>query len=123
MTYGNYASESNGEIRKVHEIEGDLDRRNKESYISHLRTFKKHIYDKIELEDFLDTDGDYFKVAADLVLMFPIMEMAGKERVRYIPEPLLLYNDLNIHGESRLFFSEQVRVDTLLRFRKRYQKI
>jgi len=123
MTYGNYASESNGEIRKVHEIEGDLDRRNKNCYISHLRTFKKHVYDKIELEDFLDVDGDYFKVAADLVLMFPIMEMSGRAHVRYIPDPLLLYNDLNTYGESKLFLSEQVRVDNLLRLRERYQKV
>ena len=123
MTYGNYARESDGEIRKEHEIDGDLDRRNKNCYISHLRTFRKHVYDKIKQEDFLDVDGDYFKVAADLVLMFPIMEMSGKERVRYISEPLLLYNDLNIHGESRLFLSEQARVDNLLRLRERYEKI
>ena len=123
MTYGNYARESDGEIRKEHEIKGDLDRRNKGCYISHLRTFKKHVYDKIKQEDLLDVDGDYFKVAADLVLMFPIMEMAGKDRVRYISEPLLLYNDLNIQGESRLFLVDQVRVDNLLRCRKRYKKI
>lgn len=61
---------------------------------SHLRTFKKWLWDKIDDKDLRDLDGEYFKVAWDLAFMYPMIEMADTH-IRFIDKLLYIYNDLN----------------------------
>ena len=62
---------------------------------SHLRTFKyqcfKEIYNQdSQLDCFKDKNGEYLKAAPDVAIMFPVMEIAGFERVKYIDKILHL---------------------------------
>ena len=54
----------------------------------HLRTFRKYLFDAIDVED-LKLDGEWIDLAADWAFMVPIIEMASSPK--HIPEPLYLY--------------------------------
>ena len=53
-----------------------------------LRTFRKRLFDAIDVED-LKMDGEWIELAADWAFMVPIVEMADSPS--HIPEPLYLY--------------------------------
>ena len=59
---------------------------------SHLRTFYAGLFQKIAREDLI-YEGEFFPVCADLATMFPMLEMAGSDHVRYIDLILYVYND------------------------------
>ena len=54
----------------------------------HLRTFRKRLFDAIDVED-LKIDGEWIDLAADWAFMVPIVEVASSPR--HIEEPLYLY--------------------------------
>ena len=54
----------------------------------HLRTFRKRLFDAIDVEDLM-IDEQWIDVATDWAFMVPIIEMASTPR--YISEPLYLY--------------------------------
>ena len=54
----------------------------------HLRTFRKRLFDAIDIKD-LKIDGEWIDVATDWAFMVPIVEMASNPR--HIAEPLYLY--------------------------------
>lgn len=70
-------------------------------HCSHLKTFKVWLARRINEED-LKWNGEWIDAAPDLALMFPLIEMAGPEHARFIPEILYSYNALNLLSESRI---------------------
>ena len=54
----------------------------------HLRTFRKRLFDAIDVED-LKVDGEWIYLATDWAFMVPIVEMASSPR--HIAEPMYLY--------------------------------
>jgi len=88
---------------------------------SHLRTFRKELWDKIDKED-LKENGEFYKVAWDLAFMYPMIEMSG-EHTRFIPKVLYMYNDLNPNCDGTLNPQEQVRVGERIRQKKEYARI
>ena len=54
----------------------------------HLRSFRKHLFDAIDVDD-LKLDGEWIDIATDWAFMVPIIEMA--ENPRYISDVLYLY--------------------------------
>ena len=66
---------------------------------SHLRTFRKHLFDRVNRVDFLDYDGKPYQFAGDLALMYPLVELAGPRRIKFIDKCLYVYN-VNAGGEG-----------------------
>ena len=60
---------------------------------SHLKTFKRWLFDRIDDRDLRNEEGEYFKTCCDVCLMFPMVEMAGKH-VRFVDKILYVYNDI-----------------------------
>jgi glycosyltransferase involved in cell wall biosynthesis len=58
---------------------------------SQLRSFKSYLFDLLPDETFRDVQGRYFRAAGDLALYFPMAELAGPGKVRFIPEKLYHY--------------------------------
>jgi glycosyltransferase involved in cell wall biosynthesis len=92
---------------------------------SHLRTWKAHLWRKIEKESFLDENNEYFKSAADVAYSFPMIEMAGDEHYQFIPNILLIYNDDNIYADNKPHSAaggilEQSKTANYIRFKKSY---
>ena len=54
----------------------------------HMRTFKKRLFDAIDVEDF-KVDGEWIDIARDLAFMVPIIETASN--LRHIPDQLYVY--------------------------------
>ena len=122
-TYGSYMYYPYGEIgiepSSYPQNIIDLNKyRDDEWRASHLRTFKKKVWDKINKSDFIDTDGEYYKMAYDQAIMLPILEMVGP-KAKYIPEVLHVYNVANSLNVSKIKKTQQH--DTMLRIRKKHK--
>ena len=61
----------------------------------HLKTFKGFLFNHIDINDLKGPDGNFCLTTWDFAIGFPILEMTPPEKLRYIPEPLIIYNDLN----------------------------
>ena len=44
---------------------------------SHLKTYKNELFRKLEKEDWLNSDGTYFRWAADRFILYGLLELAG----------------------------------------------
>ena len=56
-----------------------------------MRSFRAFLWKGLEEEDFRSEDGSYLAVA-DVAIFLPVLEMAGINRLRYIPEVQMIYN-------------------------------
>ena len=61
---------------------------------SHLKTFKRWLWDKIDDRDLRNENGEYYKMAWDMPFMYPMIEMADSH-IKFIDKILYYYNDLN----------------------------
>lgn len=90
---------------------------------SHLRTFRKELFCKIKKEDLLDLDGGFYKCTFDRAMMYPMVEMSGKDKVRLIGEVLYIYNRLNPISVDRVHRQDQLRIEHQISNKQPYQKI
>jgi glycosyltransferase involved in cell wall biosynthesis len=63
---------------------------------SHLKTFKYKIYKEFLKQDpylnaYRDLEGEFYKMASDVALMLPLLEIAGKSKVFFNCEPIYVY--------------------------------
>ena len=90
---------------------------------SHLRSFKRFLWDGIRNEDLRDDDGEYWKAAPDHAFMFPLLEMAGADRIRYIHEMLYVYNNSNPLSEHRSIPADQLLAACKMRAKTPYKRL
>jgi glycosyltransferase involved in cell wall biosynthesis len=88
---------------------------------SHLRTFYAWLFKKIRLEDLL-YEGQFFAMAWDQAMMFPMMEMAG-ERHLFIPSVLYVYNMVNPINDNKVNARLQRDLETFIRAKPSYQRL
>lgn len=72
---------------------------------AHLRTFKAGLFQKIKKEDLLYKDSFYL-MAADIAYMYPMLEMASRGHISFIPDILYTYryqNPISDHNISRRY--------------------
>jgi glycosyltransferase involved in cell wall biosynthesis len=89
---------------------------------THLRTWKRWLWDLVNDDDLRDDERQYFRVAVDLAVMIPLLEISGTVRAHHINEPIYL---LNREYDSRTDdhrYSEQQRNDRLIRSRSPYRR-
>lgn len=78
-------------------------------HASHLRTFKYKLWKHVKDEDLRGPDGLYARVTCDFAIMFPLMEMAGQNRVQYIPEKIYVYNRETPFNDKKMRLQEQLQ--------------
>jgi glycosyltransferase involved in cell wall biosynthesis len=59
---------------------------------SHLRTFKYKIWKMIQERDLKDSNGNFYRTAWDLAIMYPLLELSGGGGCKFIEEILYVYN-------------------------------
>jgi len=91
-------------------------------YASHLKTFRHDLWLSIDQNDLIDKNGQYFSVASDLALMFPMLEMAGN-RQEFIKDLLYVYNDENPISDHKIRRKEQVLAAKEIREKSRYKRM
>lgn len=75
--------------------------------VSHLKTFKKALFDHVPEDAFKNSAGGWFTTAGDAALMLPMLELAA-ERAVYIQTPIYVYNDENPENDHRVDPAGQV---------------
>ena len=127
LTYGSYINLSDkmkGKFSKKipdHIIQTNSFRQYQWS-TSHLRTFKSSLFKKINKDDLLDENNEFYTMAGDLAIMFPMLEMSS-ERSVYIDKILYVWNDLNDLNEHKQDNRKQVGIEMILRNREKYDRI
>jgi len=56
-------------------------------------------------------------MAPDVAIMYPLLEMCEPGKIRFVPEVLYVYNDLNPLNEHKLDLERQNRTDDWFRRR------
>lgn len=129
MTYGTYVEHPYREVY-FHYHEYPLDIRENKKFrqykwlASHLRTFRRELFLKINLEDLKDgLTEDFVSMAPDLSFQFPMLEMCGVDKSRYIPDILYVYNRENPNNESKINQDEINRIEKMIRDRNVYKTL
>lgn len=73
----------------------------------HLQTMRHALFRRIPDQALRDRAGRYFRSAGDMALMLPALEMAGFERVTFVPERIYVYNRETPHNEDKVRGREQ----------------
>lgn len=124
LTYGQYVETISHNIGCTHQIPDTRTYRRSGIWCtSHLRTFKYHLWKRIKDEDFRDKNGNYYRSAYDNAITFPMVEMAGNKRCKFISEILYLYNIENPLNDHKVDVSLQINSAYEIRQKPCYQEI
>lgn len=124
LTYGQYENFPSGTVGHCAAISSKVLRKEGLREIpwvtSHLRTFYGWLFKKIQKEDLL-YEGEFFRLAWDLAFMFPMIEMAGEKRVKFISEILYVYNAINPLGDGKTHYEMQQEMGRVIRSKRPYK--
>jgi glycosyltransferase involved in cell wall biosynthesis len=127
MTYGSYINLSNKSRGKFSNqipefvINKNLFREYQWSS-SHLRSYKVFLLQSINASDLKNENGNFFKTAGDLAMMFPLLELSG-HNARFVSEILYVWNDLNTLNEHKVKRDSQLQSEKAIRRSKKYNKL
>ena len=125
ITYGSFKAQSGHNImpnvgkRYPQDIINKRLYRRHEWLASHLRTYKYKLWRCIKDDDLRDTDGNYWRYAADLAIMYPLLEMSG-DRQEAISDLIYFYRNDIYTNDHRLFREDQLKTAKLIRSKKPY---
>ncbi len=125
LTYGNYirVSETSRKLGHCQRVESAPRVRSLPWTSSALRTYKAFLLKRIKYEDLLWKDGGFIPVAGDLALMFPMIEMAGDQRHKCLPDINYCYNVENPLNDFKIHNALQREIDLWLRAREPYKEL
>jgi glycosyltransferase involved in cell wall biosynthesis len=69
---------------------------------THLRTFKYKVWKYVRDADLRNYDGRYYTVSWDIAMMWPMLEMAGYDRILFINEPMYVYNSETPYNDYKV---------------------
>jgi|TARA_E500000305_G_scaffold94411_1_gene83358 hypothetical protein len=127
VTYGSYIMHPHGILgpepsRYPKEVVDNNLYRQDKWRASHLRTFKYHVWNRIDVDDLKDKDGNFYSVSYDQAIMLPLLEMAS-DRVKYVNSVLHVYNKENPLNVDKI--KQKLQYDTAqeIRKKKKYERI
>ena len=126
LTVGSYIQNDNYQVITPSDVDSkywNSNIRNQPWSFSHLRTFRKKLFDKISLKDLLDSDGNFFSFTFDRAMMYPMVEMAGPDHVTLVKKVLYIYNRLNPISVDRVHRMEQLRIESVIRKMRPYERL
>jgi glycosyltransferase involved in cell wall biosynthesis len=97
--------------------------RNERFTATHLRTWRAFLWRAIDENYLKDDNGRYWEVAGDLAFMYPMIEMAGKENYRFMPEINYIYNEETPMNDHKVNMSSVIRIVNILRNKPKYNKL
>jgi len=101
----------------------DIDVRKQVFTLSHLRTWKAWLWNKIDPRDLRDENNQYWNVSGDLAFMFPMFEMSGIEHFKFLNDVNYVYNESNPINEHKVYMNRVVNTTNKIRNKKPYSKI
>jgi hypothetical protein len=104
LTYGSYKYKSNGKRGSFNgEYRNKRPFRMSQWHATHLKTVKVKLWKHLPESVLKNKEGGWMKTAEDVAIMLALMEMAGRDRIKHIPQEIYEYNDenpLNVHKET-----------------------
>jgi glycosyltransferase involved in cell wall biosynthesis len=123
MTYGQFEPLSHSYHNYCQPLANTSSYRKSNSWVvSHLRTYKKKLFDLINDSDLRDDDGEYYKMAGDAALLYPLIEMAGLHRIKFISKVLYIYNDTSELNEMKRDAARQIRIANKIKAKREYKE-
>lgn len=89
---------------------------------SHVKSFYARLFQLIKKED-LFWNGRFFPMTADLAYFFPILEMASKKHIRFVPEVLYIYYVASPLNEHHVNAGLQRQIDHYIRHQPPYRAL
>lgn len=126
LTYGSMIWQSTMSLEGK---EYTLDIKQKKSYREyewlavHLLTFKGFLFRNIKRESFLDSNGSFLTSVTDQALAFPMLEMCPADKIRFVREPLYIYNDKNPQSVMYTEKEQQKLNEVYIRNLPRYKEL
>lgn len=74
---------------------------------THLRTFRKELFDKSDYNDFLDKEGKPWRAGGDNSLFYSLIEKCEPDEVKAIQKVIVNYNDINPLNDYKINAEEQ----------------
>jgi len=127
MTYGTYEEFPYRSVSHIYKAYPDNVIANKtfrehQWLASHLRTFKRELMLKIDVNDFKREDGKWLDTAGDQAIMLPMLELSGS-RSRYISDILYVYNVANVSRDGAINEPRQVELANYVRSKNKYDTL
>jgi hypothetical protein len=123
LTYGSYDKLS-GDGRNFNgPYRGDKPVRKANWHATHLKTFKFGLWEHLPKRCLMDSDGHWLKVCSDTAIMYPLIEMAGYDRTKYIKQTIYTYNDDNPDNDHKTMPEEQLATDKWLRSQEPFKRL
>lgn len=69
----------------------------------HLRTFRRHLYDAVEVSDLLDQQGKWLETCTDVAIMYPLLDQCYSTEVEFIHQPIYRYTAKHSSGTLARF--------------------
>lgn len=96
--------------------------------ISHIRTFKAGLYQKIKEQDeyfscLKNSKGEFYKMTYDVAIMLPILEMAGFDKIKFNDTILYTYNRSNPISDDRVNQQLQWDIHGEINKKEKFKKI
>lgn len=130
MTYGQYITYPKGEVGGHYylTIDDNVDRLNAYRQAifpySHLKTYKAWLLNRVPKEYVINPEnGTYFKLTADFAVCMPMVEMAGKNRIFRVDDPIYVYNTADDANNESSQLAEQKRLEGIIRGFKPCERI
>ena len=124
MTYGQFKPQSGNYGEYCLPIPNPRTHRKERDWkASHLKTFKKKLWNKIKDEDLRDDDGQYYKFAGDCALLYPMIELCGHKHMRFISKVNYSYNDLNPLNEMSIQVDKQLSIASKIQDKPIYDEL
>ena len=125
ITYGSWVASPKGFIgynnSRAMTDEEWKDLRSAVWVIGQLRTAYTWLFKKIDIND-LQFNGDFYRAGGDVAWLYPMLEMAGKNRTKYISDITCIYH-LYPNNDAMVHLLEQVEMAKHIRSLKKYERI
>jgi len=124
LTYGSYVNFSNNKRGKFNGeyLNGDNFRASPWR-ASHLKTFKVKLWKCLPFSALQHASGEWYKCCADRLIMIPLMEMAGYDRIKHIDWLLYCYDDTNPEGVWRTNKELSLKIRESIEHKPSFQRI
>ena len=88
--------------------------------IGSLRTAYTWLFKKIDPQD-LKINGQFFNAAGDLSWLYPMLEMAGKNRIKFINDITAIYHYRGNYDYPIYYLKEKIENEKYIRNKKKYK--
>ncbi len=122
LTYGQWIGSPSKNLGQNRPLDTSVSVRDQPFVTSHLRTFYAGLFKQIKLTDFLDDNDRFYRMAWDVALMLPMLEMC-KQRYAFIPEILYIYNCNNPISDGVVNLRLQNNLANQIKAKKSYNPI